>query len=163
MVVQLVARDELCRRLMTVPGVGPVTALTFSTAIDDPKQSRRSRDVAAYFGLTSKRWQSDTSIDVRGHISKAGDPEVRRALCEVASAVLTRYKGKTALKNWGQKIAKMLPQEDGGRDGPQARRGHTRCGATVRSMRIGRMPVARPTTPPTASLWALTHDADRPY
>ena len=56
--VGLVARDELCRRFMAIPGVGPVTALTFSTAIDDPSRFRRSRDVAAYFGLTSKRWQS---------------------------------------------------------------------------------------------------------
>ena len=106
LVVRLVARDELCRRFMAIPGVGPVTALTFSTAIDDPKRFRRSRDVAAYFGLTSRRWQSGTSIDVQGRISKAGDPEVRRALYEAASAMLTRYKGKTALKSWGQKIAK---------------------------------------------------------
>ena len=63
---------------------------------------RRSRDVAAYFGLTSKRWQSGTSIDVQGRISKAGDPDVRRALYEAASAMLTRYKGKTAIKSWGR-------------------------------------------------------------
>jgi transposase len=91
---------------MTIPGVGPVTALTFCSAVDDPSRFRRSRDVAAYFGLTSKRWQSGTSIDVQGRISKAGDPEVRRALYEAASAMLTRYKGQTALKSWGQKIAK---------------------------------------------------------
>jgi len=106
MVVKLVAHDELCRRFMAIPGVGPVTALTFRSAIDDPTRFRRSRDVAAYFGLTSKRWQSGTSIDVQGRISKAGDPEVRRALYEAASAMLTRYKGQTALKSWGQKIAK---------------------------------------------------------
>ena len=106
LVVRVVARDELCRRFMSIPGVGPVTALTFSTAIDDPKRFRRSRDVAAYFGLTSRRWQSGASIDVQGRISKTGDPEVRRALYEAASAMLTRYKGKTALKSWGQKIAK---------------------------------------------------------
>ncbi len=106
LVVKLVARDELCRRFMAIPGVGPVTALTFRTAIDDPSRFRRSRNVAAYFGLTSKRWQSGTSIDVQGRISKAGDPEVRRALYEAASAMLTRYKGQTALKAWGQKIAK---------------------------------------------------------
>lgn len=106
LVVKLVARDELCRRFMAIPGVGPVTALTFATAVDDPTRFRRSRDVAAYFGLTSKRWQSGTSIDVQGRISKAGDPDVRRALYEAASAMLTRYKGQTALKTWGQKIAK---------------------------------------------------------
>lgn len=93
LVVQIAMRDELCRRLMAIPGVGPVTALSFKTAVDDPKRFRRSRDVAAYFGLTSRRWQSGSSIDVQGRISKAGDGEVRRALYEAASAMLTRFKG----------------------------------------------------------------------
>jgi transposase len=106
LVVQLAMRDELCRRFMAIPGVGPVTALSFSTAIDDPKRFRRSRDVAAYFGLTSKRWQSGTSIDVQGRISKAGDPDVRRALYEAASAMLTRFKGRDTIKSWGLGLAK---------------------------------------------------------
>jgi transposase len=106
LVVRIVARHELCRRYMRIPGVGPITALTFVTAIDDPARFRRSRNVAAYFGLTSKRWQSGTSIDVKGRISKAGDPDVRGALYEAASAMLTRFKGKTALKTWGERIAK---------------------------------------------------------
>jgi len=58
-------------------GVGAVTALNVASAIDDPARFRRSRDVAAYFGLTSKRWQSGTSIDVKGRISKVGDGDVR--------------------------------------------------------------------------------------
>lgn len=99
-------RDELCRRFMAIPGVGPVTARSFSTAIKVPARFRRSRDVAAYFGLTSKRWQSGTSIDVKGRISKAGDPDVRCALYEAASALLTRSKGSDILKSWGLKLAK---------------------------------------------------------
>lgn len=106
LVVQIAMRDELCRRLMAIPGVGPVTALSFKTAIDDPTRFRRSRDVAAYFGLTSKRWQSGTSIDVQGRISKAGDPDVRRALYEAASALLTRFKGRDTIKTWGLHLAK---------------------------------------------------------
>ncbi|ESY14489.1 hypothetical protein X750_30310 [Mesorhizobium sp. LNJC394B00] len=51
-------------RFMAIPGVAPVTALSFMMAIDDPALFRCSRDVAAYFGLTSRRWQSGTSIDV---------------------------------------------------------------------------------------------------
>ena len=58
LVVKFVAGHELCRRLMQIPGVGPVAALSFVTAIDDPSRFKRSRDVAAYFGLTSRRWQS---------------------------------------------------------------------------------------------------------
>lgn len=106
LVVGIVARDELCRRFLEIPGVGPVTALTFASAIDDPARFKRSRDVAAYFGLTSKRWQSGSSIDVQGRISKAGDPDVRRALYEAASAMLTRFKGRDRVKNWGMKLAK---------------------------------------------------------
>ena len=106
LVVQIAMRDELCRRFMAIPGVGPVTALSFSSAIDDPQRFRRSRNVAAYFGLTSKRWQSGTSIDVHGRISKAGDPDVRRALYEAASAMLTRFKGRDMIKTWGLKLAK---------------------------------------------------------
>ena len=106
LVVTMVAASELCRRFMAIPGVGPVTALSFMTAIDNPARFRRSRDVAAYFGLTSRRWQSGTSIDVKGSISKAGDAEVRRALYEAASGLMTRFKGKDKVKSWGQQIAK---------------------------------------------------------
>lgn len=105
-VMNFVARNELCRRFMAIPGVGPVTALSFMTTIDDPSRFRRSRDVAAYFGLTSRRWQSGSSIDVQGRISKAGDPDVRRALYEAASAMLSRFKGKDKVKAWGQSLAK---------------------------------------------------------
>lgn len=106
LVIQIVARDELCRRYLEIPGVGPVTALTFVTAIDDPHRFRRSRDVAAYFGLTSKRWQSGTSIDVKGRISKAGDPDVRHALYEAANCLLHRYKRPDRIKEWGLGLAK---------------------------------------------------------
>lgn len=106
LVVKFVARDELCRRFLAIPGVGPVTALSFVTAVEDPTRFRRSRDVAAYFGLTSRRWQSGTSIDAQGRISKAGDPDVRRALYEAASALMTRFKGKDKVRRWGEKLAK---------------------------------------------------------
>jgi transposase len=106
LVLVMVARDELCRRFLEIPGVGPVTALSFAAAIDDPHRFRRSRDVAAYFGLTSKRWQSGTSIDVQGRISKAGDADVRRSLFEAATVLLTRYKRPDRLKEWGRKLAK---------------------------------------------------------
>ena len=95
LVVKLVARDELCRRFMAIPGVGPVTALSFQHGDRRSRRaSRRSRDVAAYFGLTSRRWQSGTSIDVQGRISKAGDPDVRRALYEAASRAVDALQGQ---------------------------------------------------------------------
>ena len=91
--VQIAMRDEMCRRFMAILGVGPVTALSFSSAIDDPGRLCRSRNVAAYFRLTLKRWQPGASIDVQGRISKAGDPVVHRARCEAALAMLTRLRG----------------------------------------------------------------------
>jgi transposase len=124
LVVKFVAGHELCRRFMQIPGVGPVAALSFVTAIDDPSRFKRSRDVAAYFGLTSRRWQSGSSIDVQGRISKAGDSDVRRALYEAASALLTRFKRKDKVKSWGLAIARqalLAPQGDGG-GGAQAGR-----------------------------------------
>lgn len=106
LVVKLVAGHALCRRFMQIPGVGPVAALSFMTAVDDPSRFKRSRDVAAYFGLTSRRWQSGSSVDVQGRISKAGDGDVRRALYEAASALLTRYKKTDKLKSWGLALAR---------------------------------------------------------
>lgn len=106
LVVKFVARNELARRFLDIPGVGPVTALSFITAIEDPSRFRRSRDVAAYFGLTSRRRQSGSSLDVQGRISKAGDPDVRRALYEAASALMKRFRGKDKLKTWGESVAK---------------------------------------------------------
>ena len=106
LVVKFVAGSELARRFMAIPGVGPVTALSFIAAIDDPSRFRRSRDVAAYFGLTSRRWQSGTSIDVKGRISKAGAPDIRRALYEAVSGLMTRFKGCGKVKTWKKMLAK---------------------------------------------------------
>jgi len=62
--------------------------------------------VAAYFGLTSKRWQSGTSIDIQGRISKAGDPDVRRSLYEAATVMLKRYRGQDKVREWGLQLAR---------------------------------------------------------
>lgn len=68
----VVKQDALCRRFMSVPGVGPIAALSFKVAIDDPLRFARSRTVGAHLGLTPKRHQSGTSIDFEGHITKQG-------------------------------------------------------------------------------------------
>jgi transposase len=100
-VITVVRGDELCRRFMRIPGVGPISALAFKTAIDDPHRFRHSKTVGAYLGLTSRRWQSGSSIDVQGHISRAGDGEVRHPLYEAANGMLTRYRGFCSLKAGG--------------------------------------------------------------
>jgi transposase len=95
-----------CRRLMTIPGVGQLTALAFVAAIDDPSRIRRSRDIGAYFGLVPRRYQSG-EVDYTGGISKCGDRRVRTLLYEAANVMLTRYKGQLKLKDWAFAIAKQ--------------------------------------------------------
>lgn len=106
LVVQVSLKDEVCQRFMAIPGVGPVTALAFKGAVDDPTRFKRSRNVGAHFGLTPKRWQSGTSIDFQGRISKQGEGEIRTLLYEAASCLMTRSRVSTSLKRWGQAIAK---------------------------------------------------------
>jgi len=101
----IVRADPVCQRLMTVPGVGAITALTFKAAVDDPARFRSSRTVAAHFGLTPRRFQSGETDNV-GHISKAGDPEVRSALYVAAHALVTRSNRWCSLKAWGVRLAK---------------------------------------------------------
>lgn len=105
MLVKIVATDPVCRRFMTVPGVGPITALSFKAGVDDPLRFPRSRTVGAHFGLTPRRWQSG-AIDFDGRITKQGDREVRTALCEAAASLLLRVRKWSALKAWGMRIAK---------------------------------------------------------
>ena len=69
----------MCRRLLTVPGVGAVTALSFATAIDDPARFVQSRDVGAHLGLTPRKYASG-EVDRNGGISKSGDRLAREAL-----------------------------------------------------------------------------------
>ena len=88
--VLAIVRDEpVCRRLMGVPGVGPLTALAFRATIDRPERFRHSRDVGAHLGLTPKRYQSGET-DVQGGISRCGDELARTALYEAAHLLLVR-------------------------------------------------------------------------
>jgi transposase len=97
--------NATCRNLMTIPGIGPITAVAFSTAVDDPKRFRKSRSVGAYFGLTNRRDQSGER-DIAGRISARGDKLVRSYLYEAANSLLTHTKKWSALKSWGLRIAK---------------------------------------------------------
>ena len=101
----IVRGDGVCRRLMTVPGVGALVAVTFKTAVDDPGRFRTAKAVGAPFGLTPKRHQSGET-EVSGAISKAGDATVRTALYEAANAMLTRTVRVSALKRWALEVAK---------------------------------------------------------
>lgn len=81
--------DEVCLRMMTVPGLGPIAARTFKAAIDTPTRFKRSRNVAAQFGLTPRRYQSGEHNNP-GRISRAGDRDVRATLYAAANEMLMR-------------------------------------------------------------------------
>jgi transposase len=102
---KMVRASDACRRLMTVPGVGQLTALAFTAAVDDPERFKRSRDLGAYLGLVPRRYQSG-EVDYTGGISKCGDRRVRTLLYEAAHVMLTRYKRPLKLKDWALAIAK---------------------------------------------------------
>lgn len=101
---QCAATDPICARLMSVPGVGPVAALTFKSSIEDPNRFAKGADVGAYAGLIPKRFQSGER-DTKGCISKAGDRMLRHALYEAANSLLARVKGSCALRTWGLALA----------------------------------------------------------
>jgi transposase len=105
--VRLMARSNpQARLLMTTPGVGPIVALTYASAMDDPSRFRSSKTVGAHFGLTPKKYQSGQT-DISGRISKVGDASVREALYQAAHVMLTKpVKGCTALKSWAMRIAR---------------------------------------------------------
>jgi transposase len=87
--MRLARSDVQVRRFMTVPGIGPITALCYLATIDDPSRFKRSRSVGAYVGLTSRRFASG-EVDWTGRISKCGDMMMRSYLHEAAgSAVWT--------------------------------------------------------------------------
>jgi len=101
----IVRDDDVCRRLMTIPGVGPVVALTYRATVDVPARFRNSKAVGAVLGLTPAKYQSG-EINRTGAISKCGDEMTRVMLYEAAQVMLTRTKKWSWLKAWAIKIAK---------------------------------------------------------
>ena len=96
--------SSACSRLLTVPGVGPLVALTYASGLDAPGRFRGARTVGAHFGLTPRRFQSG-EMDWSGRISRAGDPVVRRARYQAANVLIHATKGWCALKSWAVRVA----------------------------------------------------------
>jgi transposase len=78
-VEELANSDEDVKRLMTIPGVGPIVALTYKMEIDDPSKFKNSRSVGAYLGMTPKQYSSGET-QRQGRISKCGSTEMRTLL-----------------------------------------------------------------------------------
>src|SRR5215469_10337907 len=101
----VVRHDDVCRRLMTVPGVGPVVALTYRASVDVPARFRKSKSVGAVFGLTCAKYQSG-EIDRSGAISRCGDEMMRTMLYEAAQSMLFHSTRWSWLKAWAMQIAR---------------------------------------------------------
>ena len=99
--------SPVCQKFMTVPGVGAIIALSFYTAIEDPTRFRRSSDVAAYFGLTPRIYQSGES-ETSGSISKMGNQMTRSHLVLAANVILSSSREWSSLKVWGNKLVKRV-------------------------------------------------------
>lgn len=102
--IQKYAKDcALARRLTSVPGVGPIVALSFIATIDDATRFRRAVDVAAYLGLTPRGYQSGES-DWSGRISKRSDRRMRKLLYEAANILIQRIAKFSPLKGWAMRL-----------------------------------------------------------
>ncbi len=95
---------SVARRLMTIPGVGPINALSFIALVDDPGRFTHTSDLGAFLGLTPKRHQSG-EVDWSGRVSKCGDGAMRGLLFEAASCVIRQVKRFSPLKSWAVRLA----------------------------------------------------------
>jgi transposase len=104
---QMARADAVCKRLMTIPGVGPIVSLAYKATIDDPARFLTSKAVGAHIGLTPRIYQSG-EMDRSGNISKCGDKLLRHCLYEAANSHLRISKKHSVLKAWGVKLAKRV-------------------------------------------------------
>ncbi len=103
--LQAVAKEsELARRLMTIPGVGPIVSLSFIALVDDARRFGKAADVGAFLGLTPRRYQSGET-DYSGRVSKCGDATMRGLLFEAASCLIRQVKRFSPLKSWAVRLA----------------------------------------------------------
>lgn len=103
--IELGRQDKACQRLMTIPGVGTVTAMTYISTIDDAGRFEKSETVGAYLGMTPRQYASG-AVNRHGNISKMGPKECRCMLYEAAQTLMTRVKNGGRLQKWALKLAK---------------------------------------------------------
>ena len=100
-------QDEQSRRLMTVRGVGPVTALAFVATVDRVERFRDAHQLESYIGLVPREWSS-SETQRKGSITKAGNTRMRWLLVEAAWCILRRKKKPetSLLRDWADQIAR---------------------------------------------------------
>lgn len=103
MLLTAAKNDEVCRLLMTAPGVGHLTAILYKAVIDDPLRFQRSKDVPAQLGLVPRKYASG-EMDYNGRITKAGDSMLRQHLYTAAVSLTKQTAKPCALKRWGREL-----------------------------------------------------------
>ena len=104
---QVARQNDVCRRFMDIPGVGPLCALTYYAAVDDPHRFSRCSDVGSYFGLAPRLHESGL-IAKKPRISKMGNRHVRALLVQAASMYLIHCKQDSGLRDWALRLQKRL-------------------------------------------------------
>ena len=97
------AADPVVTRLQTVPGVGPVVALTFRATLDEVTRFQAAGQVSAFLGLVPRE-DSSAERRHRGHITKAGSGELRSLLIQAAWACW-KSRGSGTLRAWAERLA----------------------------------------------------------
>lgn len=100
---RIAAELPVVQHLRSIPGVGLIVALYYVLTIDNPERFRKSRDVAAFFGLRPSM-RSSASVRHYGRITKEGDPEMRRLLVQAAHGVM-RSRATCELQRWALQLA----------------------------------------------------------
>ncbi|MGY3614055.1 transposase [Bradyrhizobium sp. USDA 10063] len=100
-------QSQACRILMSIPGIGVITATAFATAIEERDNFKKCRSVGAWIGLTTRRYQSG-DVDYDGHISRRGDRHLRGLLYEAATVILTRSSTGSTLRTWGLQLRERI-------------------------------------------------------
>jgi len=95
--------NDVCRRLMEIPGVGPLCALTFYAAVDDPHRFSRSAEIGSYFGLAPRVNESGLTSR-KARISKMGNKSVRSLLVHAAGLYIRYSKPDSAVRDWALRI-----------------------------------------------------------
>jgi transposase len=112
-VLKLIRDDAVSRRLMTIPGIGPVVALAFRATIEVPARFENSKAVGAVLGLSSRQHQSGERNWIGG-ISRCGDEMMRTRLYEAAQVMMARSSRWSWLKAWSVTVAHPSRHEEGG-------------------------------------------------
>ena len=108
-IAKMAQKDETARRLMTIPGFGPITASAMVASVQDASAFEGPREFAAFLGLTPKQNSSGGKPRL-GRISKMGNRYLRKLLVVGAHAVLFHRKPHTdALRMWAKKLIEKSP------------------------------------------------------